>query len=82
MFHDKNSTIFLTVITFCFTLVPTSDIHDICNEIGFWIIFAILYSQKRPSYPNGDFSIYRYRETGSTIAMIFISMSVSCTNEK
>ena len=82
MLHDKNISIFLTVTTFCFTLVPTSDIHAIYNYIRFWIIFAILYSQKLSSYPNGDFPIYRYREAGSTIAMIFISMLVSYTNEK
>ena len=45
-FMIEISRYFLTVIQFCFTLVPPIDIHDIYNKIGFRIIFAILYREK------------------------------------
>ena len=52
------------------------------NKYGFGLSLPSCTTENFRVHPNGDFFIYRYREAGITIAIIFTSMSVSGTNEK
>ena len=67
MFHDKNIAISLTVITF-FYAQKTFTIFII--GYGFGSPLPSSTAKNFRVHPNGNFSIYRYREADSSIAMI------------
>ena len=70
MFHDKNIAVSL-VSHFCFLRsCPQVTFTISINRYGFGSSLPSSKAKNFRVHQNGDFSIYRYREAGSIIAMI------------
>ena len=69
-FTIKISRYLLTVITFFLRWCPQVTFTMSIIRYGFGSSFPSSTAKNFRVHPNGDFSIYRYREVGSTIAMI------------
>ena len=69
MFHGKN--IAISLFSHFFTLVPTEVTFTISIiRYGFGLSLPSSTAKHFRVNPDCDFSIYKYREAGSTIAMI------------
>ena len=70
MFHDKNIAIFLTLITFFLRSYPQVTFTISIIRYGFGSSLPSCTAKNFRVHPNGNFSIYRYLESASTITMI------------
>ena len=70
MFHDKDIVIFLNCYHIFLRSCPQVTFTIFIIRYGFGLALPSCTSKNFRVHPNGDFSIYRYREAGNTIAMI------------